>query len=90
MQPLPKDEMLAELSQMLRDLFEEHERGAAGHGLGRAHGYLDGYMQAMIDSNMVRRGELLSLVRQERAHVRGHAVTELQVEDESLPEVSAA
>ncbi len=91
MQPSLKADLLAELTRMLRDLFEEHERGAAGVDLARAHGYLDGYMQSLMDSGLFERAELLSLVGKERTHVRGRAVEELLPEtDEVLREATAA
>ncbi len=86
-----KHEILAGLSQMLRDLFETHARGAVGADLARAHSYLDGYMRALMESGAVTQGELLRLVGRERASVRGPSVGEVRVVgDESVRDAVAA
>jgi hypothetical protein len=62
-----KDEILTELRTMLRDVFNARSEGAAYARVARAHGYVDGYMRALIESGAVPRDELLALVSQERS-----------------------
>lgn len=61
-----KTEILTELRTMLRDVFHARSDGAAYARLARAHGYVDGYMRALIESGAISRDELLALVNQER------------------------
>jgi hypothetical protein len=65
-----KTEMLQELRTMLRDVFNARSEGAAYAGLARAHGYVDGYMRALIESGAIPREELLAVVSQEREAAR--------------------
>lgn len=67
-----KAEVLSELQTMLRDLL-----AAAGGGRGRiarAHGYVDGYMRALLDLGIVEQAELLQLVAAERERASGPAI----------------
>jgi hypothetical protein len=61
-----KSEMLAELTTMLRDVLATRSDNAAYARLARAHGYVDGYMRALLESGAITRDELLSLIAQER------------------------
>lgn len=83
MQHTVKDEMLAELRRMLRDLFTEHHRGTSAHRLARAHGYLDGYMRGLTEAGVLSSAELLKLVREQRENVDGPAVTRIEPEAEA-------
>ncbi len=66
----PKTEILAELRTMLRDVFNARSEGAAYARLARAHGYVDGYMRAIIESGAIPRDEVLAVVSQEREAAR--------------------
>jgi hypothetical protein len=68
-----KNEMLQELRTMLRDVFNARSDGAAYASLARAHGYVDGYMRALIESGAIPREELLAVVSQEREAARPSA-----------------
>jgi hypothetical protein len=81
--PISKDEVLVELSRMLRDLFREHQRGASGARLARTHGYLDGYMRGVAESGILSRSEMLELVSQQRAVVDGPATAAFARETEA-------
>jgi hypothetical protein len=70
-------EMLAELRTMLRDVFVAREQGESGLKLAKAHGYIDGYMQAILDAGVVSRKELLGVVADERERVSGPAMRPL-------------
>lgn len=48
-----KAEMMAELRTMLRDVFAARSEGAAYARLARAHGYVDGYMRAMMEAGVI-------------------------------------
>jgi hypothetical protein len=70
-------EMLSELRTMLRDVFIAREQGESGVKLAKAHGYIDGYMQAILDAGLVSRKELLLVVSSERERVSGPALRPL-------------
>jgi hypothetical protein len=61
-----KADMLAELRTMLRDVFTARSDGTADARLARAHGYVDGYMRALIETGVISRDELQSFVARER------------------------
>jgi hypothetical protein len=67
-----KSEVLGELKQMLRDVF-----AAKSARLARAHGYVDGYMRALIEVGYISRTELLELVGAERERESGPAIRTL-------------
>lgn len=80
-----KAEVLSELQTMLRDLL-----AAAGGGrarIARAHGYVDGYMRALLDLGVVEQAELLQLVAAERERASGPAI---RVVDPASGDIAAA
>jgi hypothetical protein len=72
-----KAEMLENLKTMLRDVFRLRNDGVAYARLARAHGYVDGYMRALLESNIADKAELLALVAAERETVDGPATAPL-------------
>lgn len=80
-----KAEMLAELETMLHDIFAARTSGTNYPRMARAHGYVDGYMRALLDSGMASKEELLQLVASKRVQVDGPATREVR-----LDEVAAA
>ncbi len=72
-----KVEILCELRTMLRDVFVAKSAGESYARLARAHGYVDGYMRALIDAGTVTKEELLALVGSEREQVSGPAMRTL-------------
>ncbi len=66
-----KSEMLTELKTMLRDVFTARAAGTATPRLARTHGYIDGYMRAMMECGQAEQSELLALVAEQRAIVYG-------------------
>ncbi|HTM43501.1 MAG TPA: hypothetical protein VL137_01025 [Polyangiaceae bacterium] len=68
-----KTEVLAELREMLSDVFRLRQSGIAYAKLQRAHGYADGYMKVLLDAGVVTKSELLALVSAERERVDGPA-----------------
>ena len=75
-----KSQIVAELSRMLRDVFAARSNGVNHARLARAHGYVDGYMRALLESGQVTKHELLEIVAAERAHVDGPALREVVLE----------
>jgi hypothetical protein len=69
-----KAEVLSELRSMLADVFAAKERGEAYGRLARAHGYVDGYMRALLELGFATKDELLDVVNAERERVSGPAV----------------
>jgi len=67
-------EMISELKTMLRDMLVASASGAGGARLARAHGYVDGYMRAMLDLGVSTRADLLALVAAERERFAGPAL----------------
>jgi hypothetical protein len=82
-----KAELLQNLRLMLQDVFKLRREGAAYAKLTRAHGYADGYMRVLLETNVATRQELLELVSAERARVDGPATR--VVESDSGAEVAA-
>jgi hypothetical protein len=70
-----KATMIDTLRTMLRDVFRLRRDGAAYARLTRAHGYVDGYMRAMMESGIATQKELLEIVAAERKRVDGPATT---------------
>jgi hypothetical protein len=65
---------ISELRTMLRDMLAASAAGAPGARLARAHGYVDGYMRALLDLGFSTRSELLAVVAAERERFAGPAV----------------
>lgn len=78
----PKAEMLDELKTMLRDVFQARSDGATYGRLARAHGYVDGYMRALMESGVVTKDELLRIVAAERQGTFGPATGEVATGEE--------
>lgn len=64
-----KEEHLARISELVRQVTEARFEGAAYAKLARIHGYADGYMRALLDAGLVDRDELLSVVGNARKAV---------------------
>jgi hypothetical protein len=78
-----KADMLAELRRLLHDLFMARCEGANYNRLARAHGYVDGYMRALLEAGHATKQEMLALVAEERALVSGPATREVAAEPAS-------
>jgi hypothetical protein len=66
-----KADLIDELRRMLHDVFVARATGANYPRLARAHGYVDGYMRALLESGQCSKEELLAIVAAERAVVSG-------------------
>jgi hypothetical protein len=73
-------EMLEDLRGMLREAFLLREQGVPYAKLARAHGYVDGYMRALLAAGMVTQKELLALVATTRTEALGPATREVEPE----------
>jgi hypothetical protein len=65
-----KDELILGLRSMLADVYVAKESGEAYERLARAHGYVDGYMRALIELGAFTKDELLEIVTSERERSR--------------------
>jgi hypothetical protein len=83
-----KVDMLAELRRLLHDVFVARAEGSNHSRLSRAHGYVDGYMRALLESGHATKQELLELVALERTRVSGPATREIAAE--SAADIAAA
>lgn len=82
-----KAEVLGELRTMLRDIFVAKSQGETHARLARAHGYVDGYMRALLETGLATKHELLELVASERERVSGpamRAMAPISAADESV------
>jgi hypothetical protein len=61
-----KQELLATLRKLLRDVLDARFHGGAYAKLARAHGLADGYMRALLDAGVLDAKELMALVGNER------------------------
>ncbi len=59
---MSKEELIARVCELIRQVTEARFAGTAYAKLARAHGYADGYMRALMDAGLVERDELLSIV----------------------------
>jgi hypothetical protein len=65
-----KAEVTSELQKMLADVFAAKASGEAYGRLARAHGYVDGYMRALLELEVFSKEELLAIVNAERERSR--------------------
>jgi hypothetical protein len=72
-----KDDLLQDLRGMLKDVFAAKAAGETYGRLARAHGYVDGYMRALLEAGIVEKAELLEVVAAERERVSGPAMRTL-------------
>jgi len=59
---------------MLTDIFVAKAAGETHTRLSRAHGYVDGFMRALLETGTVSKEELLDIVATERERVAGPAM----------------
>jgi hypothetical protein len=78
-----KAALLAELRTMLHDVFAARNSGVSHPKLARAHGYVDGYMKALLDSGLATKQDLLALVAEQRSATSGPATTEVALEPDA-------
>ena len=78
-----KDELLNDLRGMLRDVLTAQAAGQVHARVARAHGYVDGFMRALLDSGTCTKQELIALVAAEREQISGPALrTMAEVDDQ--------
>ncbi|MEO8876910.1 MAG: hypothetical protein ABI461_15050 [Polyangiaceae bacterium] len=69
-----KTELLLDLRAMLTDIFVAKAAGETHTRLSRAHGYVDGFMRALLETGTVTKEELLEIVAAEREKTAGPAM----------------
>jgi hypothetical protein len=69
-----KAEVLGDLRGMLRDVLSAKAEGGNHSRIARAHGYVDGYMRAVLDLDVATKAELLDIVGAERERASGPAM----------------
>ena len=69
-----KAEVLGDLQSMLRDVLSAKAAGGNHSRIARAHGYVDGYMRAVLDLELATKTELLEIVAVERERASGPAM----------------
>ncbi|HEX8796169.1 MAG TPA: hypothetical protein VF765_34705 [Polyangiaceae bacterium] len=77
-----KAEVIAELQNMLRDIMSAASGGTSYARIARAHGYVDGYMRALLDLGIAEQKELVQIVAAERERSNGPAVRVLSADDD--------
>jgi hypothetical protein len=79
-----KAEVLGDLQGMLRDVFVAKAEGRAYARVARAHGFVDGYMRALLELDVATKKELLDVVAGERERTSGPAIRDvLEMDEES-------
>lgn len=63
---MTKQHRLAELSDLLTQLYDAKFSGADGSAHARAQGLVDGYIRALLDMGIAEETEVLALVQSER------------------------
>jgi hypothetical protein len=76
-----KTELLQNLRGMVRDMLKLRSEGGAYAKLARAHGYVDGYMRVLLETEVAGHKELLALVSDERRKFEGPSIKELTESD---------
>jgi hypothetical protein len=69
-------EVISELRTMLADVFAAKASGETYGRLARAHGYVDGYMRALIELGVMTKDELVEIVSSERERSHADEVTD--------------
>ena len=76
-----KTELLQNLRGMVRDMLKLRSEGGPYAKLARAHGYVDGYMRVLLETDVANHKELLALVADERRKFDVPAIKELTESD---------
>lgn len=76
-----RDRVKADLKQLLHDVFVTKAAGKPYATLARAHGYVDGYMRAVLDLGVLEKTEMLAMVTEERARAEGPATAQVSFDE---------
>lgn len=78
----------SELHEILRSLLREsmrlHTEGASGLRLGRADGYVDGFVRALVESGLADHASILAIVKGVRREQAGAPTGELKTDSATL------
>lgn len=72
------------LRSLLRDSMRLHAAGAAGSHLGKADGYVDGFIRALVEAGLSDHGRILAIVREVRREVSGPATRAVEADSKTL------
>jgi hypothetical protein len=72
------------LRSLLRDSMRLHTEGASGSRLGRADGYVDGFVRALVESGLTDHASILAIVKGVRREQGGAATGELRTDSATL------
>jgi len=72
------------LKSLLRDSIRLHAEGSTGARLGRADGYVDGFVRALVESGLSDHASILAIVKGVRREQSGAATGELRADSETL------
>lgn len=78
-----RDQLIATLVGLLRDVFRLRSGGASAGDVSRAQGYADGFMLSLEVSGVCSRRELLQIVTEARRGDAGPATKVLQADDDA-------
>lgn len=72
------------LKSLLRESMRLHADGASGARLGRADGYVDGFVRALVESGLSDQASILAIVRGVRREAGGAATGEVASDSATL------
>ncbi len=85
---MPSSKSQGQLHEILKSLLREsmrlHADGAAGLHLGRADGYVDGFVRALVEAGLSDHASILAVVRGVRRELGGAATGELEADSATL------
>lgn len=85
---MPNAKSESELHEILKSLLREsmrlHNEGASGARLGRADGYVDGFVRALVEAGLTDHASILAIVKGVRREVGGAATGELRSDSATL------
>jgi hypothetical protein len=82
--PKPASELHEILKSLLRESMRLHAGGASGQRLGRADGYVDGFVRALVESGVCDHASILAVVKGVRRELGGPATGELEADSATL------
>ena len=85
---MPSSKSASELHEILKSLLREsmrlHADGASGQRLGRADGYVDGFVRALVESGASDHKTILGIIKGVRRELGGPATAEVESDSATL------
>ena len=82
--PKSASELHAILKSLLRESMRLHADGASGQRLGRADGYVDGFVRALVEAGVSDHATILGIVKGVRREIGGPATAEVEADSATL------